>query len=242
MIKVLLIDDEPLARSLLKEYLEGFQDISIVEECNDGFEGLKAIQTHKPDLIFLDIQMPKISGFELLELIEEPVSIIFTTAFDEYAIKAFEANAIDYLLKPFGKDRLQKSMHKFLSLHSKNNINDYSKIESNHTALERIVVKVENQIKLIPLDDIFYLQAEDDYVKIQSVEGAFLKKKTMNYFEQHLPAHSFVRVHRSYILNIKQIVKLESFEKDQYLAVLKNDIRIPVSKSGYPRLKSILGI
>ena len=247
MIKAIIIDDEPLARSVLKEYLEDFPEIIVAEECNDGFEGVKAIQLHQPDLIFLDIQMPKINGFEMLELIDEPPAVIFTTAFDEYAIKAFEAHAIDYLLKPFSKERFFKAIAKWKE--NKGNIQQKNSAEAlldstthSPSQHERIVVKTGGRIKIIPLSEIQYFEAADDYVKIFTRDGNFLKKKTMNYFEQVLDPRQFVRTHRSYIVQVQQITRIDAYEKENQLAILTSGAKIPVSKSGYAKLKSVLGL
>ncbi len=172
MIKALIIDDEPLARSLVKEYLKSFQEIQIVQECGDGFEGVKAIAQHQPDLIFLDIQMPKINGFEMLELIENPPAVIFTTAFDEFAMKAFEAHAVDYLLKPVTKDRFDKAIQKFLQ--QAGNQATALKTLADEQVFEgyqhRIVVKDNGVIRIIPAADILYVEANDDYIKIFTKE------------------------------------------------------------------------
>lgn len=244
MIKTLIIDDEPLARSIVAEYLTNYPEIHVAQECSDGFEGVKAIAEHKPDLIFLDVQMPKISGFEMLELVEEPPAVIFTTAFDEYAIKAFEAHAIDYLLKPFSKERFHKAMTKWLQQRQRSS-NAPEKISSGMARPEeanRIVVKENANIRIIPVNDVVYMEAYDDYVKIFTAKDMFLKKKTMTFYEQTLdPAH-FVRVHRSYIIQLSQITRIEPLEKDTHVALLKTGVRIPLSKTGYGKLKSALGI
>jgi len=185
MIKAVVIDDEPLARMVVLEYLQAFPQVSVVAECGDGFEGLKAIQQHLPALVFLDIQMPKITGFEMLELLDEPPSIIFTTAFDEYAIKAFEASAVDYLLKPFSQERFNKAMQKWLQLQAAQQTHGYQQLEEHiPQQQERIVVKIGNNIRIIPVHDIIYLEAADDYVKIHTAEGHFLKNKTMAFFRK----------------------------------------------------------
>lgn len=246
MIKTVLIDDEPLARSIVAEYLAEHPDFSIVAECNDGFEGVKAIHQHKPDLVFLDIQMPKLTGFEMLELLEEQPHIIFTTAFDEYAIKAFEKNAIDYLLKPISPDRFGKAIEKFRNNFSQNKPstqtpNDLQNIGAEET-LERIVVKKGSQIKIVPVHQIDYLEAYDDYVKIHTQEGMYLKNKTMGSFEKQLDPKQFVRVHRSFIVKIDQINKIEPLEKDSYIAVLHSGEKVNISKSGYARLKQVIGV
>ncbi|RYY31664.1 MAG: response regulator [Sphingobacteriaceae bacterium] len=248
MKRALIIDDEPLARMVVMEYLQGFKDrIELIQECGDGFEGLKAIQQHQPDLIFLDVQMPKITGFEMLELVEQSPSVIFTTAFDEYAIKAFEAHAVDYLLKPFSKERFNKAIEKYLALsadakpakQTEKLLDEVSQSAAQH---ERIVVKTGTKVKIIPVRDVLYLQADDDYVSIITAEGSYLKNKTMSFFEQMLDSSQFVRVHRSYILSVSEITRIDPFEKDSHLAILKSGAKIPVSKTGYTKLKQVLGI
>jgi two-component system LytT family response regulator len=244
MIKALLIDDEPLARSILSDYLKEYKQIEVVQECNDGFEAMKAINEHQPDLIFLDVQMPKISGFELLEVLDNPPAVIFTTAFEEYALKAFEQHAVDYLLKPISKSRFQKAIEKYLS----NPLSQRDKtqklmenIDSPKKFIERVLIKRGSTLKIIPTDKIIYLAADDDYVNIQTNEGDFLHNKTLTYFEKNLDPANFVRVHRSFIIQIDQIQRIEPYEKDSYRAILKNDARINVSKTGYPKLMKALG-
>ncbi len=248
MKRVLIIDDEPLARIVVLEYLQPFNSqLQVMQECGDGFEGIKAIMQHQPDLIFLDVQMPKINGFEMLELVEQPPQVIFTTAFDEYAIKAFEAHAVDYLLKPFSRDRFNKAVEKYLSQSgaapaaktTEALLDSASQSPAQH---ERIVVKTGTKVKIIPVHDVEYLAADDDYVSIHTAEGSFLKNKTMSFFEQTLDARQFVRVHRSYMIRISEITRIDPYEKDTHLAILKSGARIPVSKTGYVKLKQVLGI
>ena len=247
MKKAIIIDDEPLARSIVKEYLALYPQIQLVEECNDGFEGVKAIQQHHPDIVFLDIQMPKINGFEMLELIDEPPAIVFTTAFDEYAIRAFEAHAVDYLLKPFSRYRFTKAIDKWLNQQSTPQQRDATvdllqSPSHSPSQSERIVVKSAGRIKIIPLHEIQYLEAADDYVKIITADGNFLKKKTMAYFEAVLDPKQFVRTHRSYMVNVQLITRIDAYEKENQVAILSSGVKIPVSKSGYTKLKSVLGI
>lgn len=247
MIKAVLVDDEPLARSMVAEYLEGYPQVEVVAECNDGFEGAKAIMQYQPDIIFLDIQMPKINGFEMLEIIDYQPAVIFTTAFDEYAIQAFEQHAVDYLLKPITKTRFDRAMAKFLdSQHleagKKNTRNLLDKMHQTDGKLERVVVKTGAKIKIIPVSSIIYLEADDDYVKIHTDEDTFLKNKTMASFEEQLDPARFVRVHRSFIVRIDHIARLEPHEKDSYVAVLADGSQVSVSKSGYARLKQTLGM
>jgi two-component system LytT family response regulator len=241
VIKAVIVDDEPLARSVVQEYLEAYTEVEVVQECSDGFEGVKAVQQHQPQLLFLDIQMPKINGFEMLELLEPPPAVIFTTAFDEYALKAFEANALDYLLKPFSRERFDKAMQKFLQDQQKPAKTSFDEPLLPEQA-QRVVVKWNGKIKIIPMAEIQYLEAADDYVKIYTAEGAFLKNKTMGYFEKALPPALFVRTHRSFIVNVHQITRIEPYERESYMGILKSSAKVPVSKSGYQKLKAVLGL
>jgi two-component system LytT family response regulator len=243
-LKAIIIEDEELGRELIKNYLKDQEDIEIVAECENGFEGIKAIQDLKPDLVFLDIQMPKLNGFEMLEILDEKPEIIFTTAYNQYAIQAFELNAIDYLLKPFSKDRLMGALEK-----AKNRIRTQQpqtkKIQNlaQHTLediIERIVVKSNNKISVIPVEKIRYLEAQDDYVMIYTFEGKHLKQATMKYFEEHLDPKDFMRVHRSYIIRLDQVVQLEPYGKDSYVAKLKDGPAVKISKSGFKNLKEKL--
>lgn len=244
--KVIIIDDEPLARSIVVEYLQNFNDLTVAQVCSNGFEGVKAIQQYKPDLIILDIQMPKINGFEMLELIDNPPAVIFATAFDEFAIKAFEAHAVDYLLKPFTQERFEKAIKKWRE--QKNQSSDkHTKELLDEVSLtapqsQRIVIKDGSKIKIIPIQDVHYLEAADDFVKVFTKEGYFLKNKTMSHFEQVLDSSQFVRSHRSYIVNLQQITRIDPYEKDSHVAVLRSGAKVPVSRTGYPKLKGILGL
>lgn len=244
-IKTIIIDDEELARQALKNYLTDFGDIEIIAECSNGFEGLKAINELKPDLIFLDVQMPKISGLELLELLENPPLIIFATAFEEHAIKAFESNAVDYLLKPFSKERLSASIDKIKNKFSESHKETKrlaSLLEADlltGTAIDRILIKSGNKIDIIPTEKVIYLEAQDDYVMVHFSEGKRLKQKTMKYFENNLPKNDFFRIHRSYIVNLKFAKSLELAEKDSYKLILIDGTRLPVSRSGYSKLREI---
>lgn len=244
MHKVIIIDDEPLAREIVKEYVQKFPDLQLMAECNDGFEAVKAISEYKPDLIFLDVQMPKISGFEMLELLDEPPAVIFTTAFDEYAIKAFEANATDYLLKPFSQERFDLAVNKYLAQKKddKSMVNALVDAVTKDMQLQRIVIRDGSKIRIVPLHEVIMLEAADDYVKIHTAKGAFLKKRTMQSFEANLPSSQFVRVHRSYIVNIAQITRIDPMEKENHVALLKDGPSVPVSKAGYQKLKQTLDL
>ena len=245
MIKTLLVEDEKLARDLLRDYLSKHKDFEIIGEYEDGFSGLKAINELKPDLVFLDIQMPKLTGFEMLEVLEHHPAIIFTTAYDQYALKAFEHNALDYLLKPYSADRFNESIDKArerikaggdrLSI---NQLVEHR--EKQEKAIHRVVVKSRSKIHVIPVEKIIYLEAQDDYVMIYTVESKHLKQRTMKFFESHLPEEDFVRIHRSYIVKLSEISQMQLYEKESYIVILKNGVKIPVSKTGLPKLKSKL--
>jgi two-component system LytT family response regulator len=238
----MIIDDEPLARSIIRKYLEPFDDLEVVGECGDGFEAVKVIAEQHPDLLFLDIQMPKINGFELLEILPEPPAVIFTTAFDEYALKAFEVHALDYLLKPFSSERFGQAIEKWRTIAPEQRKTlpqiTYQPPEEQF----RVVIKDGSEIKIIPTADIHYIEAYDDYVKIHTSNGTHLKKKTMSHFEQSLSPQQFIRIHRSYILNIQQLTRIESYEKNSYVAILKSGARLSISRNAYGDLKTALGV
>ncbi len=244
MYKVVLIDDEPLARQLIRALLAPFKQIEIAAECRDGFEGFKAIQEFAPDLLFLDVQMPRLNGFEMLELMDSPPSVIFTTAFDEYAMKAFEAHAVDYLLKPIVKDRFEKAVQKWLS-HAPHKDTAPVNALLEHNIYEgyqhRIVVKDNGLIRIIPAQEIHYIEANDDYIKIVTKEGSYLKKSTLSHVEQTLDPQQFVRVHRSYLVPVTQLMRIEPYEKESHIALLHCGAKVMVSKSGMAKLKGLLG-
>ncbi len=240
-IKALIIDDEQLARELIKNYLKNQNDIVIIGECENGFEGARQIAELKPDLVFLDIQMPKLNGFEMLELTENLPEIIFITAHNDFAIRAFEINAVDYLLKPYSQERLftaiKKAADKIRSGESKENKISQLLQQPLTETLERIVVKTGTKIKVIPVDKIIYLEAQDDYIMVYTDEGKHLKQGTMKYYEDHLDESKFIRVHRSYIVRIDQVVQLEPYAKDNYIMKLKNGTALKISRNGLKNLK-----
>jgi len=244
-LKTIIIDDEQPAIDLLKHYLKQFGQIEIIKECNDGFCGLKAINELKPDLVFLDIQMPKLTGFELLELLDEKPMIIFTTAYDEYAIKAFEINAVDYLLKPFSEERLAEAIKRVegkpLGEPVANKYPELIQTVGKKEHIRRIVVKSGYKIVFIPVGEIIYIESEDDYVMIYTKEGRHLKQSTMKYFETVLNPAEFMRIHRSFIVKADQIKQLEPFENGRFIAILHNDVKLSISKSGYKNLREKLG-
>ncbi|GAA4467494.1 LytTR family DNA-binding domain-containing protein [Nemorincola caseinilytica] len=244
MYKVILIDDEPLARQLIASHLQSYDTVEVVAQCGDGFEGFKAIQQHTPDLIFLDIQMPRLNGFEMLELLDTRPSVIFTTAFDEYALKAFEAHAVDYLLKPVIKERFDKAMDKWMrTAPAKQNEGLAPLLENNiyEGYQHRVVVKDNGLIRIIPAQDIYYIEADDDYVRIVTKAGSYLKKSTLSHIEQTLDPQQFVRVHRSYLVPVNQLMRIEPYEKESHIALLHCGAKVTVSKTGMTKLKGLLG-
>ncbi len=244
MIKTIIVEDEKLARDLIKDYLQNHEDFEIIGEYEDGFSGLKAINEMKPDLIFLDIQMPKLTGFEMLEVLEHHPAIIFTTAYDQYALKAFEHNTLDYLLKPYSKDRFDEAVGKARVRVQSGDTGSISRLvehrDEQEDEIHRVVVKSRSRISVIPVVDIIYLEAQDDYVMIYTLQSKHLKQKTMKFFETHLPVGDFVRIHRSYIVKLSEIAQMQLYEKESYIVILKNGVKLPVSKSGLPKLKKNL--
>lgn len=245
-IKVLIIEDEEPARNLLKHYISESKMLVIIGEFADGFSGAKAINELKPDLVFLDIQMPKLTGFEILEIIEHKPSIIFTTAYNEFAIKAFEMNAVDYLLKPFSKERFQQAVEKAM-IKIKTEQKDVTRInaamhtiESQEECISRVAIKSGTKIQVIPCEQIIFITAEGDYVMIHTKEGKYLKEKTMKYFELHLNNKMFVRIHRSFIVNVNEISRIEHYDKESYMVLMKNNTQLKASTSGYKLLKEMI--
>lgn len=247
-LRVIIVEDEKPARELVKAYLKDFDNLELIEECADGFCGVKAINNSKPDLIFLDIQMPKLSGFEMLELIDEMPEIIFTTAFDQYAIKAFEHSATDYLMKPFSRQRFKEAIDKVFARFDQNKkqpekIGKLSEtIKKNTETIERMFIKTGNKIDMVNVKDIIQIIAQDDYVEVVTTNKKYLKKETMNYLEGVLPPTVFSRIHRSHIININHINKIEKYGKESYVVILKDGGNVNISKSRIKGLKEQLGI
>lgn len=254
-LRTVIIEDEAPARDLVKAYIKTNDNIELVGECQDGFSGVKKIMETKPDLIFLDIQMPKLTGFEMIELLDEVPEIIFTTAYDQYAIKAFELSAVDYLMKPFSRDRFNEAVEKVLqrlqtrsesdqNKRIKNkNIEEFTNIKKEEREqIERIFVKTGTKIDVVPVETIIKIEAQDDYVEIHTADKKYLKNDTMNYLEKVLPSSTFARVHRSNIVNLNYIDKIEKYGKESYIVKLKDGSTVNVSKSRIRGLKNQLGI
>lgn len=244
-IRAIIIDDEELARDSLKLSLKNFSQISIIDECSNGFEAIKSIREHKPDVIFLDIQMPKLNGFDVVELLtDETPNIIFVTAYDEYAIKAFDANALDYLLKPVNKERLKKAIERLEEKILKDSKPEYrnilTDIYSQNIPLHRILVKENTNIHVIPVENVSHIEAQDDYILIHTKDNSYLKNERLSNLESELDSQIFIRLHRSFLVNIDFINRIESYTKDSRLVKLNTGVKIPVSRSGYKKLKKVL--
>jgi len=246
-IRIVIIDDEAPGRELIKHYLKEIDSIEVIAECADGFSGLKTISLMKPDLVFLDIQMPRLTGIELVEVLTEKPEIIFTTAYDQYALRAFELNAVDYLMKPFEKRRfleaVKKAIGKIRSTTGEKEPASHllSKMPENSSPVNRIVVRKGNAINIIPVDQIKYVESQNDYVMIYHSEGKALKQQTMKFYEENLPKTDFVRIHRTYIVNVAEIKQIEPYGKDNHVAILNTGDKLPVSRSGYKQLREDLG-
>lgn len=241
-IRTILVDDEEPARLIMREYLSAHSNIEIVAECENGFDAVKAVGELHPDLLILDIQMPKLSGFEVLELIDDPPAIIFATAYNEFAVRAFEVHAIDYLLKPFSKERFGEALER-----ARKEIETPAplllqplKQTIQQNPLERVLVKDGTKVHVIPVDRIDYIEAQDDYVSIKTDGKSHLKQQRMAELEKLLNPQKFVRVHRSYILNVERIARIELYAKDSRVAILKDGTKVQISRAGYDKLKGLL--
>ncbi|RPI79083.1 MAG: DNA-binding response regulator [Desulfobacteraceae bacterium] len=245
MIRVLIVDDEDLSRQALKNLLQESGDVEIMGECRNGFEAVESIPRLKPDLVFLDIQMPQLNGFDVVELLEEPApAVIFVTAFDEYALKAFEASALDYLLKPVQAERLAKALEKYYRQTAGLKPVSFAPFIESHQAhsapLARILVRDGQKIHIVPTTDIMYVKAEDDYVMLHTAQKALLKLERLSRLEKMLDYRTFCRIHRSFLLNIVYLDKIAACSKESRLAVLKNGAKLPISRQGYRSLQKIL--
>lgn len=247
-LTAVIVDDEELARSLLLEYAAASGGLEIVAECANGFEAVKAITEKQPDLVFLDVQMPKLNGFEVLELIGGEVAVIFVTAFDQYAMRAFDEHAVDYLLKPFSLERFQTALARARARlaqplpESKMPAADLARSARPASEyLQRIVVKEGSRVHVIPVDRLDYAEAQDDYVSLHSQGKSYLKEQTISSLEAALEPQRFVRIHRSIIVNLDRVAKIEPYAKDSRIAILADGSQVPVSRSGYERLRTLLG-
>jgi two-component system, LytTR family, response regulator len=244
-LRIVIADDEELARSLLREYLSGSEDVEVVAECRNGFEAVKAVSDLKPDVVLLDIQMPRLDGFEVLELVGRETNVIFITAYDQYAVRAFDVHAVDYLLKPFSAERLAEALDRARRKTGTGESVSIAALAASAKApgsrSERVVIRDGGAVHVLPLGKIDYLEAQDDYVCYRSEGKRYLKQQTLADAETALDPARFVRIHRSYILNIDRLAKLELYAKDSHAAILSDGTRLPVSRSGYSRLTALMG-
>jgi two-component system, LytTR family, response regulator len=242
-IRAVLVDDEELARQMLREFLAKHADVEIIAECANGFEAVKAVTELNPDLLFLDIQMPKLNGFEVLELIGTDRAIIFVTAYDEYAIRAFDVHAVDYLLKPFGAERFEAALKRANErlggkLPAPADLSSAARPPAEF--LDRIVVRDGTRVHIIPVAKLDFAEAQDDYVALASEGKKHLKQQTISSLEKVLNPQHFLRIHRSYLVNLEKVSKIEPYSKDNYVVVLNSGAQLPVSRSGYARLRVFL--
>ncbi|MDR3366156.1 MAG: LytTR family transcriptional regulator DNA-binding domain-containing protein [Prevotellaceae bacterium] len=236
---VLIIDDEAPARDIIRHYLKDYAEVEVIGEASNGFDAMKIIKEKSPQLIFLDVQMPKLTGFELLELVENPPLVIFSTAYDQFAIRAFEQSAVDYLLKPYSRQRFDAALQKAFARAKSDEAAPVNlpALQAAAGALTRVAVKDRQQIHVIPLHSIRYIEADGDYVQLHTEKGVFLKEKTMKYFEENFPPQQFIRVHRSFIVNVDMVAKIELYEKEAYRVHLKSGETLKASSNGYKALK-----
>jgi two-component system LytT family response regulator len=243
--RVVIVDDEPLARSVVREFLKAHPGVDIVAECGNGFDAVKAVTELSPDLIFLDVQMPKLNGFEVVELLGRGVPVIFTTAYDDYALRAFEVHAVDYLLKPFSEERFAEALSRARArVQTRESGGDLDGLitegRTRQGPVERVLIRDGSQVHVLPVEKIDYVEAQDDYVCFKSEGKQYLKDQTMGALEASLDPARFVRVHRSYLLNIERIARVELYAKDSRVAILRDGTRLPVSRAGYARLSKLL--
>ena len=246
-LRIVIVDDEALARAVVREYAAAAPDIEIVADCANGFEAVKAVAELKPDLVLLDVQMPKLDGFEVLEVLGRDQPVIFITAYDQYALKAFEVHAVDYLLKPFSAERFQEAIARARErLRAKATMpsDEVDKIirdaKPRTGPAGRILIRDGANVHVLPVDKVDYVEAQDDYVAFKSAGKQYLKDQTLSAVEGTLDPARFVRIHRSFILNIDRIAKVELYAKDSRMAILRDGTRLPVSRAGYARLSQLL--
>jgi two-component system LytT family response regulator len=243
-LRVAIVDDEELARAVVREYLTGMPDVEIVAECANGFEAVKAVSDVQPDLLFLDVQMPKLDGFEVLELVGNDVAVVFVTAYDQYALRAFEVHAVDYLLKPFSADRLAAALDRARERLGRGGRPPARELAAaarpSSGYAERILVRDGPRVHVLPVEKIDYVQAQDDYVGFRCEGKEYLKDQTLAQVEASLDPKKFVRIHRSFLLNLDRLARVELDERDNRMATLVDGRRLPMSRAGYTRLSSLL--
>jgi two-component system, LytTR family, response regulator len=243
-LRVAVVDDEPLARAVLCEFLAAEPNVDVVAQCANGFEAVKAVSELSPDLLLLDVQMPKLDGFEVLDLVGRDVAVVFTTAYDQYALKAFEVNAVDYLLKPVSAERLSEALARVRERIGRGeratSPGALAAAKPREGHAHRVLVRDGPRVHVIPVDKIDYVQAQDDYVCFRSEGKDYLKEQTLGETEGSLDPARFVRIHRSYLLNLARLVRVDQDERENRVVVLTDGRRLPVSRAGYQRLSSLL--
>lgn len=246
-LRIVIVDDEPLARLVVREYAGRHGDVEVVAECGNGFEAVRAVGELAPDLLFLDVQMPKLDGFEVLELLGRAVPVVFTTAYDQYALRAFDVHAVDYLLKPFSEERFGEALARARERRQAGpavagGVVDglLDEARTRRGVVERVLIRDGVQVHVLPVETIDYVEAQDDYVCFKSDGREYLKDQTMQALEESLDPTRFVRIHRSYLLNIERIARVELYAKDSRVAILRDGAKLPVSRSGYARLAKLL--
>lgn len=252
-LRVIIVDDEALARQVLREHLTARGDVEIIAECANGFEAVKAISELQPDLILLDVQMPKLDGFEVLELVGRSVPVVFCTAYDEFAVRAFEVHAVDYLLKPFSEERvgqaIERAKERLGHPHDQEQTPQpvlpsgdklRAEVKRDSGPVERVLIRDGSRVHVLPVGEIDFVQAQDDYVCFHVSGKEFLKEQPLAEVEATLDPARFVRVHRSYLLNVDRLARVEPLTKDSRIAILKDGRRLPLSRAGYQRLNALL--
>ena len=240
MIRTLIVDDEPLARRLLCEYLRPHADMEVIGECDNGFDAVKAITDQNPDLVFLDIQMPRLTGLEVLELTGRDHGVIFTTAFDQYALKAFDLRAVDYLLKPFAQTRFDEALARARQLMGQSSAGLQALAAQPIGKQERLLIRDRNQVHVVALETVASVEAQDDYIQIHAQGKTYLKTQSLSDLEARLDPALFVRVHRSWIINLAHLKNIERLAKDSLVAVLHNGQQVPISRAGHERVKALI--
>ncbi|HSY48531.1 MAG TPA: response regulator [Thermoanaerobaculia bacterium] len=243
MIRVVIVDDELPARELLREFLAADEDWEIAAECANGFEAVKAVAQLDPDLLLLDIQMPKLDGFEVLELLDRSPVVVFVTAHDEHALRAFEVHALDYLLKPFSQERFRQVMERVKRSVGHPDREPLAGLATSLRArpLQRVVVRGDDgAIQVVPVSRIDYVEASDDAILIATAGVKLKKQQPIGELAAQLDPDRFVRIHRAYVVNIERIEKIELYAKNSRVASLRDGTRLPVSRSGYQRLRELL--
>lgn len=241
-LRVVVVDDEEPARLAMRQALEAIGGVDIVAECANGFETVKVVSETRPDVVLLDVQMPKLDGFDVLELIGRDVPVIFVTAYDEFALRAFDVHAVDYLLKPFAPERLTAALERARERQGSGVAAGALRAAARPPGapLERVVIRDGPQVHVLSVDRIDYVEAQDDYAAFHSGGRTYLKEQTLSELETQLDPRQFVRIHRSFVINIERLSRVELYAKDSRVAILGDGTKLPVSRTGYGRLQELL--